>query len=161
MVYRRALSLDRSLVLTRPLVAHCPAHFCVSRRTAMVIGIDSHKGTLAACAVDGVGRQEAATEFPNSRPGHAALLDWALQLPGDHVFAIEGFGWIRSIPCHPPRTSPADGGRGSLRADRPRTPAAADTGQVGPWRRPCHRQGGTARGSPPAAAQYGMEPFAS
>jgi hypothetical protein len=29
---------------------------------AMVIGIDSHKETLAACAVDDVGRQEAAAE---------------------------------------------------------------------------------------------------
>ncbi|HVD03096.1 MAG TPA: IS110 family transposase [Candidatus Dormibacteraeota bacterium] len=67
----------------------------------MVIGIDSHKETLAACAVDDVGRQEAAAEFPNSRAGHASLMDWALQLPGDHVFAIEGSGGFgRSLATH-------------------------------------------------------------
>ena len=36
----------------------------------MVIGVDSHKETLAACAVDEIGRQLAAREFPNSRSGH-------------------------------------------------------------------------------------------
>ena len=67
----------------------------------MVIGIDSHKETLAACAVNEIGRQEAAAEFPNSRPGHASLLDWALQVPGDHVFAIEGSGGFgRSLAIH-------------------------------------------------------------
>ena len=67
----------------------------------MVIGVDSHKETLAACAVDDIGRQDAAAEFPNSRPGHAALLDWALQSPGDHVFAIEGSGGFgRSLALH-------------------------------------------------------------
>lgn len=67
----------------------------------MVIGIDSHKETLAACAVDDVGRQEAVAEFPNSRTGHTALLDWALQIPGDHVFAIEGSGGFgRPLALH-------------------------------------------------------------
>jgi transposase len=68
---------------------------------AMVIGVDSHKETLAACAVDDVGRQEAAAEFQNSAVGHAALLNWALQLPGDHEFAIEGSGGFgRSLAIH-------------------------------------------------------------
>ena len=67
----------------------------------MVIGVDSHKETLAACAVDDVGRQEAAAEFQNSAVGHAALLNWALQLPGDHDFAIEGSGGFgRSLAIH-------------------------------------------------------------
>jgi Transposase len=78
---------------------------------AMAIGVDSHKETLAACAVDEIGRQDAAAEFPNSRPGHTALLDWALQSPGDHVFAIEGSGgfgsWVRwaTFADSPPRTT--------------------------------------------------------
>jgi transposase len=68
---------------------------------AMVIGVDSHKETLAACAVDDVGRQEGAAEFQNSAVGHAALLNWALQLPGDHEFAIEGSGGFgRSLAIH-------------------------------------------------------------
>ena len=58
----------------------------------MVFGIDSHKETLAICGVDEIGRQQAAKEFPNSRSGHGALLDWARQLGGDPVFAIEGSG---------------------------------------------------------------------
>ena len=67
----------------------------------MVIGVDSHKETLAACAVDDVGRQEAAAEFQNSAVGHAALLNWAQQLPGDHEFAIEGSGGFgRSLAIH-------------------------------------------------------------
>ena len=67
----------------------------------MVIGVDSHKETLAACAVDDIGRQVLVAEFPNSRPGHAALLDWALQLRGDHVFAIEGSGGFgRPLALH-------------------------------------------------------------
>jgi transposase len=67
----------------------------------MVIGVDSHKETLAACAVDAIGRQGAAAEFSNSRPGHEALLDWALELPGDHVFAIEGSGGFgRPLALH-------------------------------------------------------------
>jgi transposase len=58
----------------------------------MVFGVDSHKETLAACGVDEIGRRQAAREFPNCRSGHVALLDWACQLGGDHVFAIEGSG---------------------------------------------------------------------
>ena len=67
----------------------------------MVIGVDSHKETLAACAVDEIGRQEAAAEFQNSAVGHAALLDWALQLSGEHKFAIEGSGGFgRPLALH-------------------------------------------------------------
>lgn len=58
----------------------------------MVFGIDSHKETLAVCGVDEVGRQKAASEFPNSPSGHAALLDWAIDQRGEHAFAIEGSG---------------------------------------------------------------------
>jgi len=83
------------------LVAHRPAHLSRAKEKAMVIGVDSHKETLAACAVDHVGRQEAAAEFQNSAVGHAALLEWALQLPGDHEFAIEGSGGFgRPLALH-------------------------------------------------------------
>jgi transposase len=43
----------------------------------VAIGVDSHKGSLAAAAVDPLGRVMGAEEFPNSPAGHEALLTWA------------------------------------------------------------------------------------
>ncbi|HEV7567202.1 MAG TPA: IS110 family transposase [Microbacteriaceae bacterium] len=43
----------------------------------MVLGIDSHKATLACSLVDDVGRERAARTFANTRDGHRALLAWA------------------------------------------------------------------------------------
>lgn len=43
----------------------------------MFVGVDSHKDTLAACVVDGAGREVAAATFENSPAGHAKLLRWA------------------------------------------------------------------------------------
>jgi len=39
----------------------------------MAIGVDSHKASLAAAAVDPLGRVIVAQEFPNSPEGHEAL----------------------------------------------------------------------------------------
>jgi transposase len=43
----------------------------------VAIGVDSHKSSLAAAAVDLLGRVLAAQEFPNSAEGHEAFLAWA------------------------------------------------------------------------------------
>jgi transposase len=43
----------------------------------VAIGVDSHKASLAAAAVDPLGRVIVAQEFPNSPEGHEALLTWA------------------------------------------------------------------------------------
>jgi len=59
---------------------------------AMVIGVDSHKVRLAASAVDDLGREQSAADFPNSAQGHADLLAWADQLDRPNAFAIEGSG---------------------------------------------------------------------
>lgn len=54
------------------------------------IGIDSHKGSLAACAVDERGAVRAEMTFANERTGHAALARWADQVAPGAVIGIEG-----------------------------------------------------------------------
>ena len=39
----------------------------------MVVGIDSHKVTVAACAVDELGAELATAIFPNTNAGHHAV----------------------------------------------------------------------------------------
>jgi transposase len=59
----------------------------------MIFGIDSHKRTLAACAVDELGRQLDAAEFPNEPAGHRALLAWArAAAPEARRFGLESSG---------------------------------------------------------------------
>jgi transposase len=42
----------------------------------VAIGVDSHKGSLAAAVVDPLGRVLGAREFPNDPNAHEALLRW-------------------------------------------------------------------------------------
>jgi transposase len=58
----------------------------------MTIGIDTHKATLAVCAVDEAGRECAAETFSNDGAGHARLLRWARGLGPERRFGIEGSG---------------------------------------------------------------------
>lgn len=54
------------------------------------IGIDTHKATLAACAIDELGGPAAEQTFANDPAGHAALIDWArLAAPGARI-GVEG-----------------------------------------------------------------------
>jgi transposase len=54
------------------------------------IGIDTHKATLAACAIDELGRPLAEQTFPNDPAGHAALHGWARTVaPGGRI-GLEG-----------------------------------------------------------------------
>lgn len=57
----------------------------------MFCGIDTHKRTLAACIVDGLGRQRSARSFANTAEGHAQLVAWVRQL-GVERLGIEGSG---------------------------------------------------------------------
>ncbi len=41
-----------------------------------VVGIDTHKATLATCAIDEVGQVLDEQTFPNAPVGFAALLAW-------------------------------------------------------------------------------------
>jgi transposase len=79
------------------------------------IGIDTHKATLAACAVDDLGRPLAERTFANDPTGHVRLAAWSVDLvPGARI-GIEGsstFGAalgrllvaqgtdVRDVPAH-------------------------------------------------------------
>lgn len=54
-------------------------------------GIDTHKRTLAACIVDGIGRQRSSREFDNSPEGHARVAAWLRQHEVERI-GIEGSG---------------------------------------------------------------------
>ena len=56
-----------------------------------VIGIDSHKATLAGCVVDELGTPVDERTLGNDRAGHVALADWARSLAVDPI-GIEGSG---------------------------------------------------------------------
>ena len=53
------------------------------------IGIDTHKATLAACAVDALGSAVAEQTFRNDLAGHEALAAWVRTLGAD-VIGLEG-----------------------------------------------------------------------
>lgn len=53
------------------------------------VGIDTHKATLAACAVDALGSAVAEGTFPNDRAGHEDLAAWVRALAAD-VIGLEG-----------------------------------------------------------------------
>ena len=54
------------------------------------IGIDTHKETLAACAVDGLGGALAERTFRNDPAGHRDLLAWAGAVAPGAVVGVEG-----------------------------------------------------------------------
>jgi transposase len=55
-----------------------------------VVGIDTHKATLAACAIDEVGQVLAERIFPNEPAGFEALLGWLNGLAGLTRIGLEG-----------------------------------------------------------------------
>lgn len=54
------------------------------------IGIDTHKDSLAACAVDELGGALAERTFRNDPPGHRDLLTWAGAVAPGAVVGVEG-----------------------------------------------------------------------
>lgn len=58
----------------------------------VAIGVDSHKATLEAAALDGVGRPVAKRRFSNDPRGHRQLHTWAVGLGDDRVVGIECSG---------------------------------------------------------------------
>jgi transposase len=56
----------------------------------VAIGIDSHKGTLAAAAVDTLGRVLGVREFTNDPKGHQAFLRWMREQGSPRKIGIEG-----------------------------------------------------------------------
>jgi transposase len=54
------------------------------------IGIDTHKATLAACAVDERGAALAERQFSNDPAGHRALASWAAGTSPGALIGVEG-----------------------------------------------------------------------
>jgi transposase len=54
------------------------------------IGIDTHKATLAACAIDDLGRTLGEATFANDPAGHGAFIVWARSIAPDATIGIEG-----------------------------------------------------------------------
>lgn len=63
------------------------------------IGVDSHKCSLTAGAVDELGRVIGAGEFSNEPHGHVALLAWAQDQPAPRTIGIEGSGNYGAALC--------------------------------------------------------------
>jgi transposase len=57
----------------------------------VAIGVDTHRDTHVAVAVDRLGAQIESREIETTREGYCSLLAWALEL-GSPVFALEGAG---------------------------------------------------------------------
>jgi hypothetical protein len=62
------------------------------------IGIDPHKDTLAACAVDPHGRPVAHASFPNDPAGYADLVAWALAHRPDRIGVEAPAAWAGKPP---------------------------------------------------------------
>jgi transposase len=56
------------------------------------VGVDSHRSTLAAAAIDPIGRVLGVLEVDNDPRGHQGLLDWSRQLQGQVRIGIESSG---------------------------------------------------------------------
>lgn len=103
------------------------------------VGIDSHKATLAACAVDEVGQPLAEATFANEPAGFGELLGWLRGLGGVARVGLEGSAGYgaaaarfllaagsrqsRSRPSSATASGSAPGGRArATRATRSRSP---------------------------------------
>ncbi|MBA2273254.1 MAG: IS110 family transposase [Actinobacteria bacterium] len=58
----------------------------------VVVGVDSHKSSLAVAVLDDVGREIGNREFPNDAKGHASLTEWVTRHGSERVIGIEGSG---------------------------------------------------------------------
>ena len=54
------------------------------------IGVDTHKATLAACAIDDLGRATGEETFGNDPAGHAAFIVWARAIAPEVTIGVEG-----------------------------------------------------------------------
>jgi hypothetical protein len=61
----------------------------------VAIGVDSHKHSLAAAAVDELGRVLGSGVFPNDPSGHRALLQWMKARGEPRRIGVECSGYLR------------------------------------------------------------------
>src|SRR5687768_11225201 len=55
-----------------------------------VVGVDPHRRTLSATALDARGGTLGHAHFPNTRAGHANLVDWAASHGSIERWGVEG-----------------------------------------------------------------------
>lgn len=63
-----------------------------NRQERVTVGVDTHKDTHAAVALDPVGRVIGNIEIETGLKGYRRLLDWSRALAEDLQFGIEGTG---------------------------------------------------------------------
>ncbi|WP_197274541.1 transposase [Novosphingobium sp. AAP83] len=63
-----------------------------TRTSAVIIGVDMHKATHVAVAIDTEGVRLAAFSAPATAKGYMALEDWACAIGTITAFGIEGIG---------------------------------------------------------------------
>jgi hypothetical protein len=112
------------------------------------IGIDTHKATLAACAVDELGRVISEATFANDPTGHGAFITWARKVAPEATVGIEGsssFGAplarsaqaaglaVREVPPHLSR----------VERQRTRRPGCRDSTPRLRWQSPLAGRSGT------------------
>src|ERR1035437_7330649 len=78
-----------------PLTHCCPSDprssFLVNGgQTMTAIGVDTHKATLAACAIDELGRVVGGATFGNDPAGHLAFIAWARSIEPEATIGVEG-----------------------------------------------------------------------
>ncbi|QYG91176.1 IS110 family transposase [Iamia sp. SCSIO 61187] len=61
-------------------------------RTDVIVGVDTHKDSHVAVAIDGLGGRLGVHHLPATNAGYADLLAWATALGTTYAFGVEGTG---------------------------------------------------------------------
>jgi transposase len=61
-------------------------------RDDVIVGVDTHKDTHVAVAIDGLGGRLGELSIPATNEGYAELLEWANTWGRLHLFSVEGCG---------------------------------------------------------------------
>ena len=115
----------------------------------IVIGVDVHKQSVTAVAVDEAGRMLDETTVP---VGSDELIGWASALDAERLWAVEDCRLLTPLAGAAAARRRRGAGAGLAEADRAGAAGRQDAREVGPDRRARGRAGGAARAGPAAAA---------
>ena len=65
---------------------------CAGGGVSVTLGVDTHKDTHVAVALDGLGRRLGALSVPATTPGYRGLMDWAREYGAVERAGVEGTG---------------------------------------------------------------------